>query len=67
MSTIEEILSKERHNSSVNVSALADFIYTPSIAREMQNLDLYKPHFHDLNVFNKSRIDLIKNSIKEHK
>lgn len=64
MSTVEEILAQERHNSSINVSALADFIYTPSIAREMKNLDLYKPHFHDLNMFNKSRIDLIKKSIE---
>lgn len=33
----------------------------------MKNLDLYKPHFHDLNIFNKNRIDLIKKSVEEHK
>ena len=67
MTTVEEILFRERRDSNLDVKALTDFIYSPTGAQEMKRLADYEPHKHDLNMMNKSRVELIKLSIQEHK
>ena len=63
MSTIEEILKEERKKVTVDVQGLAEFLYTAEELPALKKV-LNQPAFdYDFNSFNKSRVDLIKESI----
>jgi len=66
MSTVEQVLEVERKKVTVDVNGLSEFLYTAVELPKLKKL-LAKPGFpYDFNSFNKSRVDLIKESLKIH-
>jgi acyl-CoA oxidase len=66
MSTIEEILAAERKKVVVDVNALSEFLYSAEEVPKIIKL-FAKPGLpYDFNSFNKSRVDLIKESLRTY-